>query len=215
MATTCLKCGSQSWDNAFVCCSRCEDCVVHRYCLDVIPNTLDEIVTWYCEDCQEDLTPSTKEAHGSGSMNIRDTNSTDTEDHMGAFVIINKKRGTYDGVVAHISNKACSKVCEKARSLENFLHFEKHPKSDVWPKSFQNSLPSDESIALYFLPADRSGEEVFENLVDYMIGDEIALKATIEDAELLVFSSTELPLSYWRFQGKYYLWGVFRGKRAA
>uniref|UniRef100_A0A162AIE1 AIPP2-like SPOC-like domain-containing protein n=1 Tax=Daucus carota subsp. sativus TaxID=79200 RepID=A0A162AIE1_DAUCS len=437
---------------------------VFSYCLDVIPNTLDEIVTWYCEDCQEDLTPSTKEAHGSGSMNIRDTNSTDTEDHMfedgsshgvhsahndnhsrnsveneqesrllpygydcvqehvirsssrngafeeargsgftnteeqifeddpshgvpsghnhnhssismeceeesclapyghdcmqdpvihsssrdgafeeargsgstnirdtdstdteeqifedgtyhgihsghnhhhhssnsmdnkdesllvsyghncvqdnlvhssvsngaferlqmsseydvnprlicntahnsdvseisylgnptplvqdhhipaqpvkdpiwrGAFVIINKKRGTYDGVVAHISNKACSKVCEKARSLENFLHFEKHPKSDVWPKSFQNSLPSDESIALYFLPADRSGEEVFENLVDYMIGDEIALKATIEDAELLVFSSTELPLSYWRFQGKYYLWGVFRGKRAA
>ncbi|KAL1803032.1 hypothetical protein ACET3Z_031679 [Daucus carota] len=33
-------------------------------------------------DCQKDITLSTEKAHGSGSMNIRDTNSTDTEDHM-------------------------------------------------------------------------------------------------------------------------------------
>lgn len=50
--------------------------------MDIIPNTPDEIVTWYCEDCQKDITPSTKEARGSGSKNIKDTNSTDTEEQI-------------------------------------------------------------------------------------------------------------------------------------
>lgn len=48
----------------------------------MIPHTLDEIVTWYCEDCQEDITPSTEEARGSGFMNIKDTNSIDTEEQI-------------------------------------------------------------------------------------------------------------------------------------
>ncbi|KAK1404053.1 hypothetical protein POM88_003658 [Heracleum sosnowskyi] len=320
MATTCLKCGSESWDNAFVDCTRCGDCVLHRYCLDIIPDTPDEIVAWYCEDCQEDITPSTEEAHGSGSKNIRDTDFTDTEmiiedgpshgvysrqkhdnssnsmenkqesclvpygqdrvqDHLihtsssngafeklrtssdyeensrlicntahnsdvseisylgdptpiqqdhhipaqpvedpiwrGNFFIINEKKNNYDGFVAHISNKACSKVCEEARSLSKLLHFEMHPKSDVWPKSFEKSAPSDENIALYFLPTDRGSEKVFDNLVDYMMADVLCLKATVGNAELLLFTSMELPLLYWRFQGRYYLWGVFRGKQAA
>lgn len=295
--------------------------MLHRYCLDIIPDTVDEFVTWYCEDCQEDITPSTEEARDSGSKKIRDANSTDTEeqifedgpshgihskkkhnnssnsmenkqesrlvpyghdcvqghlihssssngafeklqtsscyeensrlicntahnsdlseisylgnptpiqkDHQipaqpvedpiwrGNFVIINKKKDNYDGFVAHISNKACSKVCEEARSLKKLLHFEMHPKSDVWPKSFQKSSPSDENIALYFLPADIGSEEVFDNLVEYMMGHELGLKATVENAELLLFTSIELPLLYWRFQGRYYLWGVFRGKQAA
>ncbi|XP_074371250.1 PHD finger-containing protein 1-like [Apium graveolens] len=334
MATTCLKCGSQSWDNAFVSCTKCQDCVLHRYCLDIIPDTLDEIVTWYCEDCQEDVTPSTEEAHGFGSKNIRDTNTTDIDEQMfedgsshgvhsrqkqnsksnsmenkqesclvpdghdsvqgllihssssngefkklqassccgedsrlisntahnpdvceilyldnpnsdgceilyldnptplqqdlqipaqpvedpiwrGDFVISNKKKNNYDGFVAHISNKACSKVCEEARSLNKLLHFEMHPKSDVWPKSFQKSPPGDENIALYFLPADIGSEKVFDGLVEYMMGHELGLKATVENAELLLFTSIELPLLYWRFQGRYYLWGVFRGKQTA
>lgn len=317
MATTCLKCGSQSWDNAFVDCTKCEDCVIHRYCLDIIPDTVDEYVTWYCEDCQEDIAPSTEEARGSGSKNIRDTNSTDPEDQIfkdgpscgvhskqkhndisnsmenkqesrlepyghdcvqghlihssngaleklqtssdyeensrlicntarnsdvceisylgnptpiwqdhhipaqpvedpiwrGDFVIINEKKANYDGFVAHISNKACSKVCEEARLLNKLLHFEMLPVSDVWPKSFKKSAP-DENIGLYFLPADIGSEKVFDKLVDYMDAHKVGLKATIENAELLLFTSTELPLVYWRFQGRYYLWGVFRGKQA-
>lgn len=50
--------------------------------MDIIPDTPDEIVTWYCEDCQEDVTPSTEEARGSGSKNIRDTNTTDISEQI-------------------------------------------------------------------------------------------------------------------------------------
>lgn len=42
-----------------------------------------------------------------------------------------------------------------------------------------------------------SSERVFDNLVDYMIGHELALKASVENAELLLFTSVELPLVYW------------------
>ncbi|EYU23826.1 hypothetical protein MIMGU_mgv1a009890mg [Erythranthe guttata] len=39
------------------------------------------------------------------------------------------------------------------------------------------------------------------------------MRAIVQNAELLIFASTELPMLYWRFQGKYYLWGVFRAKQ--
>ncbi|XP_060204396.1 uncharacterized protein LOC132632470 isoform X1 [Lycium barbarum] len=56
-------------------------------------------------------------------------------------------------------------------------------------------------------------EKEFELLVEHMITEELALRAIITNSELLVFASTELPMLYWRFKGKYYLWGVFRPKR--
>lgn len=40
-------------------------------------------------------------------------------------------------------------------------------------------------------------EKEFDQLVEQMIGEELALRATVTNAELLVFTSTELPLLYW------------------
>lgn len=42
-----------------------------------------------------------------------------------------------------------------------------------------------------------SSEKDFDDLVDYMMGHELGLKATVENAELLLFTSIELPLLYW------------------
>ncbi|KAH6782548.1 RING/FYVE/PHD zinc finger superfamily protein [Perilla frutescens var. hirtella] len=86
------------------------------------------------------------------------------------------------------------------------------PKSDIWPKSFQTAEPNDDNIALYFFPSKIS-EQVFEQLVGEMIHEELAFRAIVQDAELLIFTSTELPLLYWTFRSKYYLWGVFRGNQ--
>ncbi|KAL0285110.1 UNVERIFIED_CONTAM: hypothetical protein Scaly_2828700 [Sesamum calycinum] len=52
MGTICLQCGDRGFDNAFVFCVKCLDVAVHRYCLDVIPETFDEFVRWVCEDCE-------------------------------------------------------------------------------------------------------------------------------------------------------------------
>ncbi|THF99359.1 uncharacterized protein LOC114313045 [Camellia sinensis] len=129
----------------------------------------------------------------------------------GNFSIYNKDYGLLDGVVAHLSSKACPKVCEEASLLPALLRSEILPKTDVWPKSFQKSEPCDDHIGLYFFSEDKR----YESLVDDMMHQELALRAVVRNAELLVFPSTELPLLYWKFLGKYYLWGVFRPKKAS
>lgn len=133
----------------------------------------------------------------------------------GSFNISNKEYETFDGLLAHLSVKACQKVYEEASLFPALLQLEMLPKSDVWPKSFTISEPTDDNIALYFFPSDTRCEKEFDQLVEKMIGEELALRAIVTNAELLVFTSTELPLLYWRFQGKYYLWGVFRAKRVS
>ncbi|KAL8524483.1 hypothetical protein ACS0TY_014175 [Phlomoides rotata] len=129
----------------------------------------------------------------------------------GCFSILNKKYDNLDEIVAHASSKACVQVYEAASQFEPMLQFEMLPKSEIWPKSFQKSEPS-ENIALYFFPS-KTSEQDFDILVEKMMNEDLGLKAVVQNAELLIFSSTELPLSYWRFQGKYYIWGVFRGKQ--
>ncbi|KAA8546537.1 hypothetical protein F0562_002724 [Nyssa sinensis] len=133
----------------------------------------------------------------------------------GSLSVSNRKYGIFDGVAAHLSSKACSKVWKEASLLPALLCPEMLPKTDVWPKSFERSEPSDDNIALYFFAGNKSCESVFNCLVDDMVCQELAMRAMVKNAELLVFPSTELPLLYWRFQGKYYLWGVFREKQAS
>ncbi|GMH01045.1 hypothetical protein Nepgr_002884 [Nepenthes gracilis] len=130
----------------------------------------------------------------------------------GSFSIHNEKFGIVDGVVAHLSSKACLKVREEACLLPTLLNSDILQKTNVWPKSFQQSQPSDDSIGLYFFPEKERDEKVFNLLVDGMMVHDLAMRCVVENAELLVFTSIELPLGFWRFQGNHYLWGVFRAK---
>lgn len=68
----------------------------------------------------------------------------------GSFSICKKVYGIFDGVVAHLSSKACQKVCKEAALLPAVLYLEMLPKCTLWPKNFQKSEPSDENIGLYF-----------------------------------------------------------------
>ncbi|KAK7343722.1 hypothetical protein VNO77_12709 [Canavalia gladiata] len=121
--------------------------------------------------------------------------------------------GTVGGLLAHLSNLACSKVVEEMKLLPELLHAELLPRSMVWPKSFKNGGPTDKSIALYFFPESERAEKTFDMLVDDIIRLEHAIRFVAENAELLIFPSTALPIQHWRFQAKYYLWGVFRRKQ--
>ncbi|GAB2270507.1 hypothetical protein Dimus_035275 [Dionaea muscipula] len=132
----------------------------------------------------------------------------------GCFSICNECFLTVDGVAAHLSTKACLKVREEACLLPENLNSYILPKANVWPKSFLLAKPSDDNIALYFFPETERSEKIFNSLVDNMMSHDLALRCVVENAELLVFTSIELPLAYWRFQGSHYLWGVFRAKQA-
>ncbi|KAK4416743.1 hypothetical protein Salat_2499800, partial [Sesamum alatum] len=116
-------------------------------------------------------------------------------------------------ILAHLSNKACFKVSEAASALPPMLEIQVLDKCVAWPKSFRLSPPTAASIALYFFPACERDERVFDILLDEVIERDLALKTLVDNAELLIFSSRELPLQNWRYQSKYFLWGVFRQKQ--
>lgn len=74
--------------------------------------------------------------------------------HRGSFKIWNRNQPALDGLMAHMSSKACQKVCEEAGMFETVLQLEMVPKTDALPKSFKISPPSSENIALYFFPSN-------------------------------------------------------------
>ncbi|GER47864.1 E4/E8 binding protein-1 [Striga asiatica] len=112
-------------------------------------------------------------------------------------------------VAAHVSNSACLEV---ASIMPDSLCLEIVPRIDIWPASFKSSPPNEHSVALFFFP-EQGDEGVFSNLLTYAMCGDYALKATIGKAELLIFASIQLPEKLHRFQGKPYLWGVFKGQR--
>ena len=56
----------------------------------------------------------------------------------------------YIPVDAHLSNKACKKVCELSISLPQIMKVIELPMSKVWPKGGEASVPTAESIGLFF-----------------------------------------------------------------
>ncbi|CAA0810012.1 WAT1-related protein [Striga hermonthica] len=125
----------------------------------------------------------------------------------GRFAI--PKQNLSINVAAHVSNNACLEV---ARIMPDLLSLEIVPRIDIWPASFKSSPPDEHSVTLFFLPEERD-EEVFNNMLTYAMCGDFALKATIGKAELLVFTSIQLPGKLHRLQGNPYLWGVFKGQR--
>ncbi|CAN7083143.1 unnamed protein product [Brassica oleracea var. botrytis] len=121
------------------------------------------------------------------------------------------------GLVAHLSTLACPRVYEKASSLHTRLSAEMLPRLEIWPPSFlKNGPPTDDSIALYFFPShDSNGENVYYSLVDEMKKKDLGMRCLLDDAELLLFTSYQLPLPCWKFHSKEYLWGVFRRRKTS
>lgn len=119
-------------------------------------------------------------------------------------------RRLLEGVFAHVSTRSCHKVHVEASWFQPTLQFDLLPRHPcAWPKSFGESGPSDDDIGVYFFPCGRH-EGVYDRLIYDMVRDDLAMRTFVHTAELLVFTSATLPSSFSRFQGKLYLWGVFR-----
>lgn len=59
------------------------------------------------------------------------------------------------------------------------------------------SIYSNFSFFTHLLVPWNRYERMFDNLVREMLSNELGMKAILKNAELLVFTSTELPLNYW------------------
>nr|XP_029122568.1 uncharacterized protein LOC105052052 isoform X2 [Elaeis guineensis] len=122
---------------------------------------------------------------------------------------------TYGPIKAHLSNKACEKVCVAAEKLPPVLQMAKLAKLEAWPRSFENSPPTGDNIALYFFPDSTRAKSMLGDLLRDVISKHLVLKVVFNEAELLIFPSIILPKVYHRFQGNYYLWGAFKRRQVS
>ncbi|CAA2963274.1 Hypothetical predicted protein [Olea europaea subsp. europaea] len=134
---------------------------------------------------------------------------------MGSFSIHNGfKHGTLcDPVYAHPSGKIHRKVYEYSKLMPEVLHFELFPCGELWTNLFQEYGLDRKNIGLYFLPSASKRSEDYFSLLESMIKKDLALRKQIADVELMLFPSTRLTLDCQRWNGKYFLWGLFRRKK--
>ncbi|XP_077216228.1 PHD finger-containing protein 1-like [Tasmannia lanceolata] len=187
--------------------------------LTSVPDAPEHIVPMSCTSSPY---PVSERQQGALLVQVPHTlNSTDSHSYVYSQPIIDPIwRGcfstcndTYGIISAHLSNKACPKVCEGASMLSVLLSVEKLARTRAWPKAFQDSPPTDDNIALYFFAGCPRDDMLFDQLVHDINTQDLALRATIDGAELLIFSSLLLPQQYHKFQGECYLWGVFRSSK--
>ncbi|CAJ2666235.1 unnamed protein product [Trifolium pratense] len=225
--SVCLTCGDEGFEEAIVYCNKCQDCARHRYCLDGPVVFTDEVI-WFCEDCEqevvdvdypdEDTTNSEKGEVDSiieDCVTVVDPQPIADPIWRGSLQVFHKSDDKTTSLMGHLSTLACLKVIEETRHLPNVLNADLLQRSAVWPASFAKFGTNNQSIGLYFFPQNERFERYYDQLVDEMISRDLAIRARVEKAELLIFPSTMLPSQYKRFQSKYYLWGVFKRKQAA
>lgn len=116
-------------------------------------------------------------------------------------------------LAAHLSTKYCERVSKLSRSLQPVLRVTKLSRLEAWPKSFETSGPTDDNVALYFFPDKMRQDADLDQLVKEVVENDMVLRGVVDEAELLIFPSVLLPEQYQTFQGKTYLWGVFRPRQ--
>ncbi|CAN1130277.1 hypothetical protein LINPERPRIM_LOCUS13119 [Linum perenne] len=163
------------------------------------------------EDCQHNITnsqqPVSDALHNIIALPIKDTS------WRGSLSIVDRVFGTPTRLVAHLSSLACSRVTEATKSLPEVLFTKLLPRQAIWPKGFQKCSPGGNSIALYFFPDSERDGKVFDKLVKRMMDQDLGIKASLEDAELLIYSSRVLPMEYWVPEQNVYV-GSFQGEAA-
>ncbi|CAN6330615.1 unnamed protein product [Urochloa humidicola] len=89
----------------------------------------------------------------------------------------------------------------------------KVPRLAAWPKVWDASKPTGDSIGLYFFPHELRHAEELDRLIKEVMDEDLALCAVIDEAEMLIFPSVLLPERHQTFQAKHYLWAAFKAKQ--
>uniref|UniRef100_A0A1J3EGG5 Lysine-specific demethylase 5B n=1 Tax=Noccaea caerulescens TaxID=107243 RepID=A0A1J3EGG5_NOCCA len=120
----------------------------------------------------------------------------------------------HSGMQAHLSTLASPKVAEVVNKFPEKFSLIEVPRLSTWPAQFQDIGTKEDHIALFFFAKDvESYERNYKPLVDTMIKKDLALKGNLDNVELLIFASNQLPPNCQRWNMLYFLWGVFRGRK--
>ncbi|CAI8593905.1 unnamed protein product [Vicia faba] len=222
--SVCLTCGDEGFEETIVYCNKCGDYAMHRYCLKG-PVVFTDKVIWFCEDCEEEIldtdypdceTADSERCEVDSSekcVTFVDPQPIVDPIWRGSLQVFNKSFDKITRLMGYLSTLACPKVLEETRHLPNVLYGDLVQRPVAWPESFKKFGTNNLSIGLYFFPQNERVERYYDQLVNEMISNDLAIRVWVEKAELLIFSSTMLPSQYKRFQSKYYLWGIFKRKQ--
>ncbi|KAJ8554166.1 hypothetical protein K7X08_024844 [Anisodus acutangulus] len=121
-----------------------------------------------------------------------------------------------DGIQAHLSSCASPNVLDTVNKFPQKVLFNEVSRLSTWPVQFQEYGVKEDNIALFFFAKDiGSYERCYKTLLENMIRNDTALKANLQGVELLIFPSNRLPEKSQRWNMMFFLWGVFRVKRAS
>nr|CAC01832.1 putative protein [Arabidopsis thaliana] len=127
--------------------------------------------------------------------------------------IINQS-AMHSGIQAHLSTLASPRVAEVVNKFPETFSLNEVPRKSTWPTQFEKLGTKEAHIALFFFAKDtESYERNYKPLVDNMIKNDLALKGNLDNVDLLIFASNQLPSNCQRWNMLYFLWGVFQGRK--
>ncbi|XP_076946175.1 protein PARALOG OF AIPP2-like [Bidens hawaiensis] len=120
----------------------------------------------------------------------------------------------WDGLQAHLSSCASSRVYETVNKLPHKILLNGVSRVSAWPTQFENNGVKENNIGIYFFARDiDSYEKSYQVLLEDMMRGDLALIGSINGVELLIFPSNRLPEKANRWNMLFFLWGVLRGKK--
>ncbi|KAI5060312.1 hypothetical protein GOP47_0024732 [Adiantum capillus-veneris] len=124
----------------------------------------------------------------------------------------------YKGIQGHPSSKADQKVWEAARTLPRLLKVKELRRGldySTWPEHFSLNPPNSQNVGLFFFPVDMERHDSwYKPLLDRMISYDLMLRAESANLYLLIFHSQLFPNTEQLWDGRFYLWGIFRPKKS-
>ncbi|KAL3640535.1 hypothetical protein CASFOL_015503 [Castilleja foliolosa] len=111
---------------------------------------------------------------------------------------------------AHPPSNVRRNTYEFSKKMPELLDFQMVPLKDIWNNLFKEFSPDERDVGLYFFPSVRERSDGYISLLESITAKNMVLRKQIADVELLVFTSELLPVNCQYFEGKSFLWGVFR-----
>uniref|UniRef100_A0A803M0U0 AIPP2-like SPOC-like domain-containing protein n=1 Tax=Chenopodium quinoa TaxID=63459 RepID=A0A803M0U0_CHEQI len=128
----------------------------------------------------------------------------------------------FNDIQAHPPCKVHRKVYQVSKQFPKTLALNMLPQRNYWVDIFEDNVPGELHIGLYFLPPRLSNmngglpastcdlEQRYYSLLDYLDEHDYLLRTSFDEVELIIFSSKHLPEDSCKIHQKSFLWGVLR-----
>ncbi|KMT19477.1 hypothetical protein BVRB_1g011020 isoform C [Beta vulgaris subsp. vulgaris] len=232
MEKICQTCGVEGFSSSLIYCTECWNTVEHIYCLGLSFEDICEDFSWTCDSCKSigellrkmisygyksDETAKISSSGHSRASNISLPSGSaipvvgpiwrGTLNTIGSFC------GCLKGMEAFIPKTSYPNVIKIVRSMQPSLYFYMKERRSMWPKNFDELGAIECNIGLYIFPEFSRSETDYNNLVEYMVSNDLAMTAKMGNLELMIFTSLDIAaLEKQTIKGRYYLWGTFEEK---